>query len=142
MITGRRFIQDTNAIVSLLKGNKSLVDCIEQADWIGISIISQIEFLAFPDLSDDDVKLFEEFQHRIDIIDLTHGEKHFISNIIDIRKSYKKIKLPDAIIIAAAIVNNCTLVTADKDLQKIDEVDILSFEDEKSEPDEVETEDQ
>ena len=95
MITSRRFILDTNAIVSLLKGNKSLVNCIEQADWIGISIISQIEFLAFPDLSEDDVKLFEEFQRRIDIIDLTHGEKHFISNIIGIRKSYKKIKLPD-----------------------------------------------
>ena len=122
MVNGRRFILDTNAIVSILKGNKSLVDYVEQADWVGISIISKIEFLAFPDLSDSDVKLFEEFQRRIDIIDLTHGEKQFISNIIDIRKSYKKIKLPDAIIISTAIVNNCALVTADKDLQRIDEV--------------------
>ena len=39
-------------------------------------------------------------------------------------------------------MNNCTLVTADKDLQRIDEVEILSFEDEKIEPGEVETEDQ
>jgi tRNA(fMet)-specific endonuclease VapC len=138
----RRFILDTNAIVSLLRGNKSLVDCVEQADWVGISIISKIEFLAFPDLSESDVNLFEEFQDRIDIIDLAHVNEHLISNIINLRKLYKKIKVPDAIIISTAIVNNCTLITADKKLHKVDEVEILSIEDEIEEEIEIETDDQ
>ncbi|MFC2154923.1 hypothetical protein ACFLRB_00330 [Acidobacteriota bacterium] len=49
-MSGKRFILDTNAIVSLLKGNESLVDSVEHAEWVGISIISKIEFLAFPEL--------------------------------------------------------------------------------------------
>ena len=62
-MSGKRFILDTNAIVSLLKGNKSLVDSVEHAEWVGISIISKIEFLAFPDLSEPDARLFEESRH-------------------------------------------------------------------------------
>jgi predicted nucleic acid-binding protein len=126
-MNGRRYILDTNSIVALLKGNESLLECIEQAEWVGISIISKIEFLAFPDLTESDGKLFKEFQERIDVIDLSHIDEYLISKIIDIRKSYKKIKLPDAIIISTAIMNDCTLITADKELQKVDEIQILSF---------------
>ncbi len=126
-MNGRRYILDTNAIVVLLKGNESLLDCIEQAEWVGISVISKIEFLAFPDLTESDGKLFKEFQGRIDVIDLSHIDERLISKIIDTRKAHKKIKLPDAIIISTAIMNNCTLITADKELQKVDEIEILSF---------------
>jgi len=64
--------------------------------------------------------------------------------IVFLRKSYKKIKIPDAIIISTATANNCTLITADKKLHKIDEVEILSFEDEIKEENniEIETENQ
>jgi predicted nucleic acid-binding protein len=126
-MNGRRCILDTNAIVALLKGNVSLLNCTEQAEWVGISIISKLEFLSFPDLTESDSKLFKEFQGRINVIDLSHMDEYLISKIIDIRKSYKKIKLPDAIIISTAIMNNCTLITADKELQKVDEIEILSF---------------
>ncbi len=47
-MNGKRFLLDTNAIVSLLEGNTALVECVEEAEWVGISIISKIEFLAFP----------------------------------------------------------------------------------------------
>ncbi len=126
-MNGRRYILDTNAVVALLKGNKSLLDCIEQAEWVGISIISKIEFLVFPGLTESDGKLFKEFLGRISVIDLSHGDEYLISKIIDVRQSYKKIKLPDAIIISTAIMNNCTLITADKELQKVGEIEVLSF---------------
>ena len=42
-----RYLLDTNAIVALLQGNLQLLQLLQNADWIGISIISQIEFLAF-----------------------------------------------------------------------------------------------
>jgi tRNA(fMet)-specific endonuclease VapC len=126
-MNGRRYILDTNAIVALLKGNESLLNSTEQAEWVGISIISKLEFLSFPDLTESDSKLFKEFQRRINVIDLSHMDEYLISKIIDIRKSYKKIKLPDAIIISTAIMNNCTLITADKELHKVDEIKILSF---------------
>lgn len=102
-MNGRRYILDTNAIVALLKGNESLLNCTEQAEWVGISIISKLEFLSFPDLTESDSKLFKEFQKRINVIDLSHMDEYLNSKIIDIRQSYKKIKLPDAIIISTAI---------------------------------------
>ena len=125
-MNGRRFILDTNAIIFLLKGNKILLDTIKDADWVGISVISKIEFLAFPGLSESDSRLFEEFQERVDIINLVDGNQDLLSNIIKIRKSYK-IKLPDAIIISTAITNNSILITADKQLKRVAEVEIISF---------------
>jgi predicted nucleic acid-binding protein len=127
-MSGKRYILDTNAIIFLLKGNKTLLNLTEKADWLGISIISKIEFLAFPALNKSDADLFEEFVARINVIDLTNSDEELIPHIIETRKKHKKVKLPDAIVIATAIANNCTLITGDKQLHKVDEVEILSFD--------------
>ena len=47
-MSGRNFILDTNAIVALLKGDSGIANILFDAEWIGISIISYLEFLAFP----------------------------------------------------------------------------------------------
>jgi len=126
-MNGKRFILDTNAIISLLKGNLNLLNILEDADWIGISVISKIEFRAFKGLSDADAMLFDTFLQRVDVVDLTNRNERLLQNTIKIRKQYK-IKLPDAIIISTAISNRSTLITADKQLSLVKEVDILSFE--------------
>jgi predicted nucleic acid-binding protein len=46
---------------------------------------------------------------------------------ISIRKHYG-IKLPDSIICASAIVNNATLISNDKQLSKVLELDIITLE--------------
>ena len=48
-----------DAIVALLQGNSQLIQLLQNADWIGVSVISQIEFLAFSGLSQDDRQLFQ-----------------------------------------------------------------------------------
>ncbi|MEH2415189.1 hypothetical protein [Nostoc sp.] len=53
-MSGSRYLLDTNAIVVLLQGNLQLLQLLQNSDWIGISIISQIEFLAFSGLSQGD----------------------------------------------------------------------------------------
>ncbi len=60
-----RFLLDTNAIVVLLQGNAKLSQLLCTADWIGISVISQIEFLAFSGLTQDDCDLFSRHLHNI-----------------------------------------------------------------------------
>ncbi|HLP47442.1 MAG TPA: PIN domain-containing protein [Candidatus Kapabacteria bacterium] len=50
-----------------------------------------------------------------------------LESTIKIRKEYN-IKLPDAIIISTAISNHSTLITADKQMSLVKEVDILFFE--------------
>jgi len=50
-MSGERYLLDTNAIVALLQGNVRLVQLLRQAEWIGISVINQIEFLVFSSTS-------------------------------------------------------------------------------------------
>lgn len=125
-MNGKRLILDTNAIILLLKGNNGLLGLTSQAEWIGVSIISKIEYLAFPDITEPDVKLFEQFLDRVEVIDLKDADADLVTKIIDTRREYK-LKLPDAIIVSTAISNKCTLVTADKQLEKVKSVEILSF---------------
>ncbi len=80
----KRLILDTNAIVFLLKGNKFLIECVEYAEGVGISIISKLEFMAFPDLSEADTGLFEEFLTRVDVIDLKDNDEDLLTGIINI----------------------------------------------------------
>jgi len=47
-MSGERYLLDTNAIVCLLRGDQALHQRLQRAEWVGISILSQIEFLAFP----------------------------------------------------------------------------------------------
>ncbi len=56
-MNGERYVLDTNAIIALLRGNAPLLRRLSEAEWIGISILSQIEFLAFPDLSDKELRI-------------------------------------------------------------------------------------
>jgi tRNA(fMet)-specific endonuclease VapC len=50
-MSGNRYMLD-NAVVALLQGNTQLVHRLQNADWIGISVISQSEFLVFSGLTD------------------------------------------------------------------------------------------
>jgi len=69
-MSGNRYVLDTNAIVALLQGNIQLIELLKDADWLGVSVISQIEFLVFPGLSQDDRQIFEQFLQRVEVLGL------------------------------------------------------------------------
>jgi predicted nucleic acid-binding protein len=112
MSGNNRFLLDTNAVVSLLAGNRKLAALLDDADYVGISVISYLEFLAFDGLSDNDRTCFASFCARIEIVALSHEENEMIDQILDLRKDYR-LKLPDAIIGATALSRNALLVTND-----------------------------
>src|SRR5690606_3158277 len=114
---------DTNAVITLLRGAEK-VDFTEY-DKIFISVISEIEFLSYESLSKEDKHGFTEFQSRVTTCYLDKNEK-LIEEIIRIRLKYK-LKLPDAIIAAMAIVNEATLITNDKAFHKIENLKTKSF---------------
>lgn len=126
-MSGNKLILDTNAVIFLLKGHQELLNFVKSADWVAISIISKIEFLAFERLTEVDKNLFDRFLNRIDIVDLANGNEGLFENIVKIKQKYNKIKLPDAIIISSAIVNGCSLVTADKQLTQVNELEVINF---------------
>jgi len=108
----RRFLLDTNAVVSLLSGNRHLAELLESAEYVGISVVTYLEFLAFDGLSDSDCACFTEFCERIDVVALTHEDRGLVKLALDLRSGHR-LKLPDAIIGATALSRNATLITND-----------------------------
>lgn len=96
-MSGNQYVLDTNAIVALLQGNVQLIQLIQNADWIGISVISQIEFLAFSGLTQADRQLFEQFLQRVQVIDLAAIDTMLIEKIIEVWQQYR-LKSMDAVI--------------------------------------------
>lgn len=125
-MNGNRVLLDTNAIAALLQGNLTLVEILKSSEWIGISVISEIEFLANPDLDENDKAIFTSFTNRIEVIDLNHNEIGLLELILKIRKN-AKIKLPDAIIASTAIHNQAKLITSDGGFRKVARLKLIEF---------------
>ncbi|MGB4958745.1 MAG: PIN domain-containing protein [Saprospiraceae bacterium] len=115
---GLKVLLDTNAIIALLRGKYNVIELINKADHISISVISKLEFLAFEGLTEKDKTVFLKFCERIHIYELSSNDDELLNLIITIKKKYK-LKLPDAIIAATAIIYDATLITIDKDFSKI-----------------------
>jgi len=126
-MNGNRYLLDTNAIVSLLQQkNSKLNNILYNAEWIGVSVISCLEFLMFPGLSDADKSIFDKFLNRVEIVNLDYEDENLIKTVITLRKKYS-IKLPDAIIAGSAYTFNAKLITGDKQLFKINEIETCSY---------------
>jgi tRNA(fMet)-specific endonuclease VapC len=117
---------DTNAVIALLSGNPEVAQLVRGADWLGISIITQLEFLAFAGLSQDDRDLFIEFAERVKIVGLVASNTELLNQAIELRLRYR-LKLPDAIVMATAVVSDADVVSADVDLQRVSNVRVHSF---------------
>jgi len=117
-MSGKRYLLDTNAVAYLLRGGNSLQQHLESADWVGIPILSQIEFLAFPNLSENDRRILQEFSDAIEVVGLGRTERALIDRIVSWRAQYR-LKLPDAIIAATAVERDATLITDDRQMRKI-----------------------
>jgi hypothetical protein len=117
-MSGKRYLLDTNAIVCLLRGDNALHQRLQSAEWVGISILSQIEFLAFPNLSENDRRIFQEFSDGVDVVGLERAERALIDRIVSLRAQYR-LKLPDAIIAATAVERDATLITDDRQLRTL-----------------------
>jgi len=104
---GKGYLIDTNVIIDLScnafnnKSKKFLSQIIDNE--INISVINKIELLGFSVVKQEIITLINNSI-------LLMIDDDVIIKTISIRKAYK-IKLPDAIIAATALVNELTLIT-------------------------------
>ena len=124
---GKNFLIDTNIGIYLLNGSLNVngliyIEPIINANY-HLSVVTKIEMLGFEfkELQDfTDTKNFVEDG----IIILLDNE--IVEKTIEIRRTYK-IKLPDALIAATAIVFNMTLLSRnDKDFTQIPELKYIN----------------
>ena len=118
-----RLLLDTNSIIALLNENAGVIEATNDADDIFISVINELEFKSFSNLSLHDIELFDAFVSIVNVLDLVASNITLKNKIIEIRNTYK-LKLPDAIIAASAIINNAILITADKGFEKVEELQL------------------
>lgn len=123
---GKGYLIDTNVIIGYLDGkieNKGMSFLHPIIDRIpNISVINKIEILRF-NSPDNDYKTLVEFINSSYVFSLN---ENIIEKTISICRA-NKIKLPDAIIAATAIVNNFTLITRNtSDFKKIADLDFLN----------------
>lgn len=105
---------DTNVSIDLLGGllPTSVVNWLDRhiADKeICISVINEIELLGF-DALPNDVQDMQDLVNNTIIFELT---RDIVNQTIALKK-IKKIKLPDAVIAATALVHNLTLISRNK----------------------------
>lgn len=116
-MSGNKVMLYTNALGPYLDG-KFAKEYVKPKEVVSISIISKLEFLSNPELTPKNRFFFEEFCELVEIYSVTKENVELITQIISIRKKYK-LKLPDAIIAATAIVNDATLFSADDVFSKV-----------------------
>ena len=121
-----RFLLDTNAIITLLNGHDGTYQQLQNAVWIGISVISELEFLSFRSISQNDIALFQSFKARIQIINLDSNDTTLTNTIISTRQNFN-LKLPDAIIAASAMENQALLLSNDVIFQRVAQLSVLTF---------------
>ncbi|MBU4360540.1 type II toxin-antitoxin system VapC family toxin, partial [Patescibacteria group bacterium] len=109
-----QYVLDTNSILYYLKRQKNLsqhfVNIVEGSDLISLSVVTKIELFSYPGLQIDEENKIKEFINDFKVDDL---ENDIVDKTIEIRKKYK-LKLPDAIISATALINNAILITHNK----------------------------
>lgn len=123
-MNGERYLLDTNAIILLLGGDQALASRLQEAEWVGISVVSQLEFLTFPSLSREDQRLFATFAERVEVVSLSAAQVELIARIIELRQA-RKLKLPDAIIAGTALQRHAALVTADEHFDGVETLAVI-----------------
>jgi predicted nucleic acid-binding protein len=123
----KRLLLDTNAVIALLQGHPFLINEIRSATWVAISIISSLEFLSFSGLTDHDRELFKQFASRIDVVSLNSGNQRLLDQAVELRRQ-ERLRLPDAIVAATAVVSDASLVIADQQLTRIANLRIVPFQ--------------
>jgi hypothetical protein len=124
---GQGYLLDANVVIdytaNLLpdKGKQKITSIIDNE--FNISVVVKIEVLGYNGLPDK-MKQLEAF---LDLAVIFPLDDEAIAKTINLRRTYKKLKLGDAIIAATALVYNFALVSRNtKDFKNIEGLDIIN----------------
>lgn len=122
-MNGFNFLCDTNIILYLLAGDKTLAELLDDKR-IYLSFITELELLSYKELARSDVKKINSFISECTVMDLNPEIKKYT---LIVRQKYK-LKLPDAMIAATSIYLKIPLITADLSFKKVEELELILYE--------------
>jgi predicted nucleic acid-binding protein len=116
-MNGTKIVFDTCAVVKLLKGEYELsslgFDSNDTRQFI--SVITRMELLAKPDIMPQEEQAIRNFLADVIVAPL---DELVENKAVEIRRS-AKLKLPDSIVAATAVILDAVLLTADSHLLKL-----------------------
>jgi predicted nucleic acid-binding protein len=123
---GIKHLWDTNTTIYYLQqqfppGAERFIDNLLRDEQPAISAITEIELLCWKAASENDMQVLHSFINDALVIELEQPIKF---KTAELRKGYK-IKLPDAIIAATALIYNLTLLS--RNISDFDNIDGLKL---------------
>lgn len=106
-----------------MNGDTTIAELLNGRD-VHVSFITELELLGFQDIKEEDRSIIEELLNNCIIVDLNQAIQRIT---IDLKQKYK-LKLPDAIIAATSIYMNLPLISADKDFDRISDLQFIRYE--------------
>ncbi|WP_207426452.1 type II toxin-antitoxin system VapC family toxin [Pedobacter sp. SYSU D00535] len=122
-----RYLIDTSAVIKYINNTLPFaglrfIDAIIDEE-CNISFISEIKLLAWSPPSDADLVIYSSFVSASNIIGMSAT---VTSETIRVRKDFR-LKLPDAIIAATALVNDLTLIADnDNDFKRVEALNYVN----------------
>jgi len=121
-----KYLFDTNVWIDAIAGrlpSDTFLKFVVQAEWVGYSGITRLELYGFPDLTKpEEEKLAEFLKHFVEV----GVDSSTVDKAITIRKA-TRIKVPDAIIAATAIIKESSIVTRNtEDFKGISGLNIIN----------------
>ncbi len=125
---GIKYLWDTNTVIYFLQKQfppaaEKYIDQTLAHSQPAISAITEIELLCWKTANKKDLTVLQGFIDDTTVFEL---EKDIKLKTAEIRKKYK-VKLPDAIIAATAVIHNLTLITRNtKDFKEVHALDVIN----------------
>ncbi len=121
-MNGSELLLDTNAFIYFFEGRKQITSLVVEAPTIYFSVITEIELLSATQVNDNELTQIRQFLNLCQSVSLT---PEIIAQTIYIRRNYR-LKVPDAIIAASAIVLDLSLASADTQFARVKGLQLIS----------------
>lgn len=116
-MNGNNALLDSNVIISLSRGDLNIEQLYNWYDWLAISIITYMEVLGFGFRNAAERRLVESMLGEFELLHLDME----VATIVITYRQRRRIRLPDAIILATASKHDYTLVTSNtRDFKAVD----------------------
>ncbi len=116
------FLIDTNIIIYFLGGDEQCLNLLYEKK-LYTSFVSEIEVLGFPFIQPVEEKIATDFMAQCIIIELSEAIK---THAIFFKRKYR-LKVGDALVVATAVILNMPLITADRQLSKVEELALVLY---------------
>lgn len=124
MSGSNHILLDSNIVIYLSQKKLSINEVFKENTNYSISLVTYMEILSYNFPTQEEEQFVRKLLSLFKVIDIS---KEIAEEVILLKK-VRKIKLPDAIIVATALVEHSTLYTNDKQLHTIQNLNIRYFD--------------